>query len=236
MYTGNVYRIREKLFDRMDSFGNKYTSELKHFKKLAIFDVEAICVHEKTSRDTNTTTWMRKHATISVSNFSNLVEGSTFLCISEPLHLIASFIDALENFVSQSKAKMENLFPIIDTTTKIKLGRILKKLTQRHVRREQLRRFDINQGDCGNKKCASTQFLQIQQKQSKQMQELFEQYCNVLPVIDFNSAKYDLKSFKTSLLPILVNERDIELTVIKKANQLISFKFCDNQLLDNMNF
>ena len=38
------------------------------------------------------------------------------------------------------------------------------------------------------------------------------------------------------MLPILVNERDIEPTVIKKANQSISFKFGDIQLLDIMNF
>ena len=51
----------------------------------------------------------------------------------------------------------------------------------------------------------------------------------------FNSAKYDLNLIKSYLLPILVNERDIEPTVIKKANQFISFKFGDIQLLDIMN-
>ena len=38
------------------------------------------------------------------------------------------------------------------------------------------------------------------------------------------------------MLPILVNERDMEPTVIKKTNQFISFKFGDIQLLDIMNF
>ena len=38
------------------------------------------------------------------------------------------------------------------------------------------------------------------------------------------------------MLPILVNERDIEQTVIKKANQFVSFKFGDIQLLDIINF
>ena len=52
----------------------------------------------------------------------------------------------------------------------------------------------------------------------------------------FNSAKYDLNLNKSYLLPILVNERDIEPTVIKKKNQFISFKFGDFQLLDIMNF
>ena len=82
----------------------------------------------------------------------------------------------------------------------------------------------------------STQFLQMQKNQLIDLQEHFERYCNVLPVFGFNSAKYDINLIKSYLLPILVNERDIELTVIKKANQFVSFKFGDIQLLDIMNF
>ena len=52
----------------------------------------------------------------------------------------------------------------------------------------------------------------------------------------FNSAKYDLNLIKSYLLPILVNEGDIEPTVIKKANQFISFKFGAIQLLGIINF
>ena len=68
------------------------------------------------------------------------------------------------------------------------------------------------------------------------LQESLERYCNVLPVFGFNSAKYDINLIKSYLLPILVNERDTELTVIKKANQFIAFNFGDLQLLDIMNF
>ena len=68
------------------------------------------------------------------------------------------------------------------------------------------------------------------------LQESLERYCNVLPVFGFNSLKYDLNLIKSYLLTILVDERDIEPTVIKKANQFISFKFGDIQQLDKMNF
>ena len=37
-------------------------------------------------------------------------------------------------------------------------------------------------------------------------------------------------------MPILINERDIEPTVLKKANQFVSFNFGDIQLFDIMNF
>ena len=126
---------------------------------------------------------------------------------------------------------MKNLFFDIKTTIRIKLGSILEKLTQPHNRREQAK-LD----DCDNETCTSTHFLLIQKKLSFHLQELLERYCNVLTIFGFNSAKNDVNLIKSYLLPILVNERNIEPTVHKKAKQFISFKFRENQLLGNMNF
>ena len=157
VYPRNVYQIRETLFEKLDSFGIKYTSEQKLFKNLATFDFESNCVQEETFRDTITTTWIGKHVPISVSISSNLVEEPIFLCNSYPHHLVESFFGVLENLASQSKAKMKNLFIDIETTINNKLGSILEKLTQRHNRREQT---DLD--DCDNETYASTHFLQIQ--------------------------------------------------------------------------
>ena len=235
IYPRIVYQIRETLFDKLDSFGIKHPSAQKLFKKIAIFDLESTCVQEETFRDTNTTTWIRKHAQISVSISSNLVEEPIFICNSDPHHLVASFIGALENLASQSKAKMKNLFFHVEITTKTELGSILEKLSQRHNRRESAR-FDMSQDVCDSEICAKTQFLQIQKNQLIDLRESRKRYCNVLPVFGFNSAKYDLKVIKSYLLPILNKEQDIEATVIKKTNQFISFKFGDIQLLDIMKF
>ena len=132
VYPRNVYQIRETPFDKLDSFGIKYTSEQKLFKSLAIFDFESLCVQKETFRDTNTTTWIGKHVPISVSISSNLVEEPIFLCNSDPHQLVASFIGTLENLAAQSKAKLKNLFLDIETKVKIKLGSNLEKLSQRH--------------------------------------------------------------------------------------------------------
>ena len=50
-----------------------------------------------------------------------------------------------------------------------------------------------------------------------------------------SSAENDLNLIKSFLLPILVNERNIEPTAIKKGNQFISFKFGVIQLWDIKN-
>ena len=57
-----------------------------------------------------------------------------------------------------------------------------------------------------------------------------------LRVFGFNSATNDRKLNKSFLQPIFINQRNIKPIIIKKANQFISFKFGDIQLLDTMNF
>ena len=76
----------------------------------------------------------------------------------------------------------------------------------------------------------------MQKNQLIELQEHLVRYCDVLPVFGFNSAKYDINLIKSYLLPILINERNMEPTVTKKANQFVSFKFGDVQLLDFMKF
>ena len=84
--------------------------------------------------------------------------------------------------------------------------------------------------------CLNLNLADTKKNQKFDLQEPLERYCNVLRVFIFNSAKYDLNLIKAYLLPILVNARDLEPTVIKNAEQFISFKFRDIQLLDIMNF
>ena len=76
----------------------------------------------------------------------------------------------------------------------------------------------------------------MQKNQLIELQEHLERYCSVLPVFGFNKAKYDINLIKSYLLPILINERNMQPTVNKKANKFVFFIFGDVQLLDNMNF
>ena len=76
----------------------------------------------------------------------------------------------------------------------------------------------------------------MQKNQFIDRQKILQRSVNTSQVFSFNSAKYDLNSIKSYLLPLLVNEKQIKRYVIKKANQFISFKFGNKQFLDIMNF
>ena len=160
-----------------------------------------------------------------------------FLCNSNPRDLVESFIDAVEGLATQSKAQMKLNFLEVETAIKSNLTRTLESLNERRCRNQRVFEFkDHCFEDDNEEKDASTQFLQMQKNRLIELQKHVERYCNVLPVFGFNSAKYDINLIKSYLLPILNNERNMEPTVIKKANQFVSFKFGDVQLLGIMNF
>ena len=233
----NVYQLRETLFDKLDSFDIQYTDDQKLFTNLAVFDFESICIPDEKFKNTETTTWIGKHVPISVSISSNLLAEPIFFSTSNPRDLVESFIDAVEGLATQSKVQMKLKFLEIETAIKSKLTRNLESVNERRCRNQRGFEFEDHCFEDDNEeKDASTQFLQMQKNQLIELQEHLERYCNVLPVFGFNSANYDINLIKSYLLPILINERNMEPIVIEKANQFVSFKFGDVQLLDIMNF
>ena len=190
MYPKNMYQLRETLFDRLESFGIKFTDDQKLFTNLAVSDFESICIPEEKFKNTETTTWIGKHVPISVSRSSNLMAKPIFFCNSNPRDFVESFIHAVEGLATQSKAQMKLKFLEMETAIKSKLTRTLESLNERRCRNQRV--FDFEDHffeDDNEEKDASTQFLQMQQNQLIELQEHLERYCNVLPVFGFISAK-----------------------------------------------
>ena len=175
IYPKNVYQLRETLFDKLDSFGIQYTDDQKLFNNLAVFDFESICIPEEKFKNTETTSWIRKHVPISVSISSNLIAMPIFLCNSNPRDLTESFIDAVEGLATQSKAQMKLKFLGKETAIKSKLTRTLESLNEHRCRNQRVFEFEDHCFEDDNeKKDASTQFLQMQKNQLFEVQEHLE--------------------------------------------------------------
>ena len=202
------------ILDKLDSFDIQYTDDQRLFTNPAVFDFESICIPEEKFKNTETTTWIGKHVPISVSISSNLIAEPIFLCNSNPRDLVESFIDAVDCLATQSKPQMKLKFLELETAIKGKLTRTLESLNE-HRRNQRVFDFeDLCFEDDNEEKDASTQILQMQKNQLIVLQENLERYCNVLTVIRFNSAKYDINLIKSYLLPILINERNMDSIVI----------------------
>ena len=70
-----------------------------------------------------------------------LIQEPTFLCNASPHHLISSFITALEELATQSKAQMKLNFIEVETAIRIKLSAILEQLNQRQNRADRVSSF-----------------------------------------------------------------------------------------------
>ena len=208
----NVYQLRETLFEKLDSFNIPsmiHSSWIKSCLKTWPF---LVCVKENTYKETETTKWIGKHVPILVSISSNLIPEPIFLCNSDPRYLVSSFVSALEGLATQSKAQMKWRFVEVETATMNKLSSTLEQLNQRHSQQEQVIHYENDDyfNDTSEEKQLSIHFLQMQKNHLIDLQEHYERYCNTLPVFGFNSAKYNITLIKSYLLPILVNERQIE--------------------------
>ena len=82
----------------------------------------------------------------------------------------------------------------------------------------------------------STKFLRIQKNQLIDLKQHLERYVDNLPVFGFNSGRYDLNLIESYLIPHFTRDKEQETSVIKKANDFISFKFGDVQFLNIMKF
>ena len=193
IYPKNVCQLRKTHFDELDSFEIQYTDDQKLFNILAVFDFESICITEEKIKNTETTTRIGKHVSMSVSISSNLLAKPIFLCISYPRDLVESFIDAVEGLATQGKAQMKLKLLEVETAIKSKLTRTLESLNERRYRKQ--RAFDFEDHcfeDDIEEKDASTQFLQMQKTQLIELQEHLERYCNVLPVFGFDNIRHQL--------------------------------------------
>ena len=181
VYPKSVYTFRETLFDKLDGFGVRYEEDQKLFINLAVFDFEPICVPSNELKDTNTTTWIGKHEPISVSISSNLLQEPIFLCNIDPKTLIVSFVEALVELASKSKAEMLQKFTYIENAIETRVSSIFEKLNERkndestpmfefqNIEEEEEEEIDM-----------STQFLQIQKNQLLELQQHFERYRSIL--------------------------------------------------------
>ena len=82
----------------------------------------------------------------------------------------------------------------------------------------------------------SKQILKFQNNQLIDLKKHLERYFNTLPLFGFNSGRYNLNLINFGLIPYLICDKEIEPKVIKKANDFISFRFGDVQLLELMRF
>ena len=191
-YPKSVYELRKTLFEKLEEFSLPVSEDNKLFNNLAIFDFESICVPTEELKETQTTTWIGKHDPISVFISSKLIDEPIFLYSKDPQNLIIDFVSKLELLAEKSKLEMRTKFQDMEVTVNERIKKMFDQLKERG------KNYSSNKIEYGDE-CIedseeadmSTQFLRIQKNQLIDLKQHLERYVNTLPVLGFNSGRYD---------------------------------------------
>ena len=138
-----------------------------------------------------------------------------------------SFVEDIEDLANKSKSEMRAKFSSFEAIIRARVNAICENLKKRKDQNASTFECEDERTEEDDEADMSTQFLQMQKNQLLDIQQQFERYVNNLPVFGFNSGKNDLNLIKSYLLRYPIHERDIQPTVIKKANHFVSLKFGD---------
>ena len=237
IYPKDVYKLRETLFEKLESFNIPFSKDDTLFNNPAIFDFESICVPSDELKATQTTTVIGKHVPISESISSNPIDEPIFLYNKDPQKFVIDFVIKLEFLAEKSKLEVRTKFQDIERVMKERMSKIFEELYER-CRNHPTENFEYEDAciEDTEETDMSTQFLRMQKNQLIDLKQNLERYVNTLPVFGFNSGRYDLNLIKSYLIPYLINDKEAEPMVIKKANDFITFQFGDLQFLDIMKF
>ena len=177
----------------------------------------------------------RKHEIFVVSNSSILFDQPICLCDEDQKLFFNDIVANLDLLAGKTKRRCKQIILRMKkrgfiefsafSTNEVVLITVRQKSTKTNVSRT-----DEDETD------ASNYFLKIQKIQLVDLRQHLESYTNTLPVFGFNSGRYDVKLFNSYLIPYQINVKETETSVIKIAEDFLSFKIGDSQLLDFLNF
>ena len=225
VYNGGVYRTTPSIFQRMEDEGITVPEALRFYPFRATFDFKCFFDGENLPADSDRVQWIARHVPISVSLASNVPGYETprwYVTEGDSDKLVA---DMMAGLVSTSDAAYDLLKPSYESV-----------LYQLKARKEA---WDDAESEANTEE-------EENEKESKKnpFNALAGQlygWLRQLPVIGFNSGKYDLNVIKRFFVPYLMkpsedDEIDETRFVIKRQNTCMCFSTDKLKFLDMVNF
>ena len=202
VYNGGVYHPPPSVFERLDDEGIVVEKTLRYYPYRATFDFEWFFDRHNLPADTNTLQWSARHVPLSGSVASNVPgheDAQCYITNGDSDKLVADMISHLH---AVSDATFESLKPSYES--------VLDKLKM--LKEE----WDSAEEECGLEEAESE--ANADESKTNPFNTLAGQlhgWLHQLPVIGFNSGKYDLNMIKRSFVPLLISNNA---AVIKRQN------------------
>ena len=229
IYKGGVYRPPSSVFERLDDEGIVVGDSLRFYPYRATFDFESFFTGDTLPADTDHVQWVARHIPLSVSVASNVPGYEPALCFvtdGDADKLVGSMMTRLNTI---SDAAFASLLPLY--------AAVLAALDARkHAWEEETKEEEEEEAEEGTNNPYKT------------LEKQLLGWLRQLPVIGFNSGRYDLNVVKKFFIPYLLkpskqddNDADDEAAdeirfVIKRQNTFMCFSTKKLKFLDIINF
>ena len=204
VFPGGVFALKPTVFDRLDQIGIWVDEKRRFYPFRAVFDFESMLDPTDIPNDTAKITWKARHIPIScavVSNVPEFGQPEFFLSNGDPDELVDRILAYLHRVQEAAHAKLSVIYRDVLAQLDVKL------IQAAHLDKKSKTRIPP---------------LELLTKQ-------FYRYLNQLPVLGFNSGKYDLNLIKPYLLKRVMND---DLNVIKRGNVFMSLSTSRLRFLD----
>ena len=202
IYKGGVYRPPSSVFERLDDEGVVVSDSLRFYPYRATFDFECFFTGDNLPANSDKLQLSARHVPLSVilaSNVPGYEPAQCYVTDGDSDKLVA---DMMSHLHAVSDAAFESLKPSYES--------VLDKLKM--LKEE----WDSAEEECGLEEAESE--ANADESKTNPFKKLLDQlfsWLHQLPVIGFNSGKYDLNMIKRSFVPLLISNNA---AVIKRQN------------------
>ena len=214
VYNGGVYHPPPSVFERLDDEGVDVSDSLRFYPYRATFDFECFFTGDNLPANSDKLQWSARHVPLSVSVASNVPGYEPALCFvtdGDADKLVGCVMTRLNTI---SDAAFASLLPLY--------ADVLADLDARkYAWEEDIKEAEEEEVEGGRNNPYKTLIGQLLG------------WLRQLPVIGFNSGKYDLNMIKRSFVPLLISNNA---AVIKRQNTYMCLYTDKLKFLDIVNY
>ena len=215
VYKGGVYHPTPSIFQRLDDEGITVPEALRFYPFRATFDFECFFDRDNVPADSDKVHWIARHVPLSVSLASNvpgLEPAQCYVTDGDSDKLVA---DMMSHLHAVSDAAFESLKPSYESV-----------LNELEARKEA---WD----DAESEANAEEEEENRKTNPYKTLENQLQVWLHQLPVVGFNSGRYDLNAIKKFFVPLLIHNNA---AVIKRQNTYMCLSTDKLKFVDICNY
>ena len=199
VYPGGVYHSTPSVFERLADENIRVTEALQYYPYRATFDFECWFDTEHLPSDSAQVHWVARHVPLSVSVASNVPGHEQVTCIvtdGDTNKLVSTMMTILQSMSEAAYDKIKDSYDHV-------LDQLAEELTKWDAREAAAREAAAREATEKKARPATNPYKTL-------MGQLYG-WMRQLPVIGFNSGKYDLNAIKQFLIPyFLATSKTVE--------------------------